>query len=428
MVESEQGQTRPLGFWSLLALGLNGIIGVGIFFTPNQVAALVPGAAGSAMYALTALALTPVACVYATLGSRFDEDGGPYVWARAAFGPRLGFAVGWIAYVSALFSSSTIVVGLVENAGPSVGLSGAFGMRLGGVGVVALLAATAATGLRPSAVTWSALTVLKLVPLALLAGAFVASAVPPPEVVPSPIASAHVGRAALVIVFALQGFEIVPVPAGHARASARAVPAATLLCLAGAAVLYVLLHAACVRGVPSLASSRAPLVAAGAAYGGRWLAGLLAAGTNLSAIGIAFGMFAMTPRYLATLGRHDALGESLAREDARRVPRAALALTSLAIAGLVSAGELGELFVLSSVAVLAQYGVSAAALAVLAARRRRGLRRRHIWPAPLALAAVVLVGAAAQPKELRVAAGALAVGGVLLVARRWYVARRVERS
>jgi amino acid transporter len=428
MVESEQGQTRPLGFWSLLALGLNGIIGVGIFLTPNRVAALVPGAAGSALYVLTALALTPVACVYATLGSHFDEDGGPYVWARAAFGPSFGFAVGWIAYVSALFSTSAIVVGLVENAGPSVGVSGALGMRLAGVGIVALLSSTVATGLRPSAVTWSALTVLKLVPLALLAGAFVASAAPPPGVGPSPIATADVRAAVLIIVFAFQGFEIVPVPRGHARAGARAVPAATLLCLAGAAVLYVLLHAACVRGVPSLASSRAPLVAAGAAYGGRWLASLVAAGTNLSAIGIAFGMFAMTPRYLAALGRQDALGESLVREDVRRVPRTALALTSLAIAGLVAAGELSELFVLSSIAVLTQYGVSAAALAVLAARRRRGLRRTHIWPAPLAVVAVVLVGAAADSKELYVAAAALAVGGALLVARRWFVARRREQG
>jgi len=43
--------------WSLLALGINGIVGVGIFFTPNLVAALVPGRAGLFAYALTLLAL-----------------------------------------------------------------------------------------------------------------------------------------------------------------------------------------------------------------------------------------------------------------------------------------------------------------------------------------------------------------------------------
>lgn len=100
MSESPAPARRSLGFGSLLALGVNGIVGVGIFFTPAEVAGLVPGTAGVWVYALTALCLLPVALAYAALGSRFAEDGGPYVWARAAFGPSTGFAVGWVAYVS----------------------------------------------------------------------------------------------------------------------------------------------------------------------------------------------------------------------------------------------------------------------------------------------------------------------------------------
>jgi amino acid transporter len=418
MVERGQAGARPLGFWSLLSLGLNGIIGVGIFFMPNQVAALVPGAAGAAMYALTALALIPVACVYATLGSRFPEDGGPYVWARAAFGPGLGFAVGWIAYVSALFSTAAIVAGLARHAAPGLGLAQVAGERLFGALAVLALAATAATGLRPSAIAWNVLTVLKLAPLVLLAGAFVASPAPPPERLWTAAAPSDFARAALVIVFALQGFEIVPVPAGHARAGSRAVPAATLLSLAGAAMLYVLLHAACVRSLPGLASEKAPLVAAGSVYGGGWLARLLVIGTNISALGIALAMFAMTPRYLAALGRADALGEWIGREDARGVPRAALAATTLGVVIFVLAGEIGELFVLSSVAVLAQYAVSTASLAVMGARRQYGVHLRQLWPVPLALAAILLVGRAASLLELFAAAVALAVGAALLALHR----------
>ena len=85
---------ESLGFGSLLALGINGIVGVGIFFAPSEVGALVPGNAGILVYLVTALALSPVAFVYATLGGKFAEDGGPYVWARAAFGPMVGFGVG----------------------------------------------------------------------------------------------------------------------------------------------------------------------------------------------------------------------------------------------------------------------------------------------------------------------------------------------
>jgi len=70
-----------------LALGINGDRGLGIFFTPNLVAAR-SGSVGVVAYALTLLALLPVALTYARLGSRFDRDGGPYVGRALRFGER----------------------------------------------------------------------------------------------------------------------------------------------------------------------------------------------------------------------------------------------------------------------------------------------------------------------------------------------------
>jgi basic amino acid/polyamine antiporter, APA family len=407
---------RALGFWSLLALGINGVVGVGIFFAPAAVAALVPGRAGIWVYALTGLMLVPIASAYAMLGGRFDEDGGPYVWARAAFGPTAGFAVGWIAYVSALFSSSAVVAGLCQHAGPLFGFEGAASQRgLAALAVVAL-AVTASSGLRPSALVWSGITVLKLMPLLLLVGLFVTAAPRVPAA-----GTGAVGdwaRAALVVVFATQGFEIVPVPAGNARRSARAVPLATLGSLLLCSFLYVLLHAACVSAVPDLSRSEAPLVAAAAGLGGARASSLVAIGTNVSALGIAFGMFAMTPRYLAALGHDDGLGPWVAREDRRAVPQRALWLSSAIVLVAVLSGRLMELFALSSVAVLAQYSVSVASLAALAWRRARGLRLVHLWPVPLALGPIVLVARAAKRGELAIAAGVLLAGGILLVVRR----------
>ena len=423
MTERPEHERRSLGFGSLLALGVNGIVGVGIFFAPSEVAGLVPGTAGVWVYALTALGLLPVALAYAALGSRFPEDGGPYVWARAAFGPAAGFAVGWVAYVSALFSCSAVIAGLAQHAGPLFGLEGELGRRAFAVLAVLGLAGTAASGLRPSAWVWSGITLLKLVPLLVLAALFVVH----PRPMPSTTASEGAGfaRAALVVVFATQGFEIVPVPAGNARAAARAVPFATVGSLVLASLLYVVLHAACVGALPGLASSKAPLVALGGELGGASVASLVAVGTNVSALGIAFGMFAMTPRYLATLGRPEALGSWLGREDARHVPQRALWITVAVVLVLVLSGRLMELFALSSVAVLAQYGMSLASLVKLAVARERGLGLGHAWPAPLALGAVWLVARAAKVGELLVGAAVLGAGAVLLwVRRRFWVARR----
>jgi APA family basic amino acid/polyamine antiporter len=414
--DASAAESRSLGFASLLALGVNGIVGVGIFFAPSEVAALVPGRAGISVYVLTALALLPVAVAYATLGGRFDEDGGPYVWAKAAFGPTAGFAVGWVAYVSALFSASAVVAGLSQHAGPLFGITGLAGQRLFAVGAVVALAAVASTGLKPSAVVWSGITVLKLLPLVALAGFFLAMR---PAL---PAKPEHVdpdwARAVLVVVFATQGFEIVPVPAGHARRTGRAIPLATVGSLLLAAALYVVLHAACVAAVPKLGASGSPLVDAALGLGGKTLASAVALGTNVSALGIAFGMFAMTPRYLAALGRPDGLGVWVGREDRRRVPQHALWLTAAVVTVAVASGKLLELFALSSVAVLVQYAMTVAALVALAFRRRHGLGWKHAWPAPLCLASFWLVARAARAVELLVAAGMLLAGGAILGLRR----------
>ena len=419
-MKEQAGEPRALGFPSLLALGVNGIVGVGIFFTPSKVAELVPGPAGVAVYALTALALLPVACVYATLGSRFDEDGGPYVWARAAFGPGFGFAVGWIAYASALFSTAAVVAGLSAHAAPALGLEGEHSRQVLALICILCLSAVAASGLRPSALVWSGITILKLLPLLALGALFLAAKPAWPAAVAAgpAFAAPELARAALLVVFSLQGFEIVAVPAGHARRSAWTVPAATLASLMLAAGLYVVLHAASVQALPDLAASGSPLVDAGRAYGGALAGRLLEIGTTVSALGIAFAMFAMTPRYLAALGQSDALGRAIRREDSRRVPQRALWISAALVLSLVLAGALGELFVLSSVAVLAQYAVSTAALLVLGLRRQHGLGLAQLWPAPLALGAIALIAHAATRRELVVAGAALVVGGMVLFLRR----------
>ena len=401
---------RALGVWALLALGINGVVGVGIFFTPNRIAGLVPGGLGVWAYALTLLALLPVAFAYARLGARFDRDGGPYVWAQAAFGDGAGFVVGFAAYASAVLSTSAVLAGLGEYTAPWFGL-GAHKL-LFSLGAAAIFGVIVISGLKPSAWVWSALTVAKLVPLVLLVLAFLLHRSP---ALSGSAASAPVSwsRAVLILVFPMQGFEIVPVPGSHVRAPARAIPIATIGSLVLSAGLYMLLHWACVRSVPDLATTDAPLVASAAALGGARLAGLVSAGTNVSAIGIGFGMLAMTPRYLAALEsdvRHAPLAEL---ETARQVPRRALFITLVLVVLLLCWGALSQLFVLSSVAVLFQYSVSVLSLGRLALARRNGLTPRDALWAPLALVALAIVALAVERAELWVMAGILALGLLL---------------
>ncbi|HEY0468253.1 MAG TPA: APC family permease [Polyangiaceae bacterium] len=412
-------QRRALGLWSLLALGVNGIVGVGIFFTPHLVARLVPGTPGVWAYALTLLALLPVAMTYARLGSRFDRDGGPYVWACAAFGPGAGFVVGFAAYASAVLSTSAVLAGLGEYTAPLLG----FGAHKQGFSllVALLFALVVAAGLKPSAWLWSSLTVLKLLPLLLLVAVFLLGARHEPALAP-PAEAVSWSRAVLLIVFSMQGFEIVPVPGSHVRSAKRAIPIATIGSLVLCGGLYMLLHWACLRSLGNLGSTEAPLVAAAGALGGVRLAQFVSAGTNISAIGIAFGMLAMTPRYLAAL-EADAANVALSDLESRQqVPRRALWVTLVLVVILLSWGALSRLFVLSSVAVLFQYSVSVLSLGWLSLKRVHGLSPRDALSAPLALVALVAVARAVERAELLVMSGI--VGVALLL---WFVRVRFRR-
>jgi amino acid transporter len=395
-----------------LALGVNGIVGVGIFFVPAAVAASAPGLASVAAFALTGLALIPTALAFAILGRRFDEDGGPVVFARAAFGEKVSFLVGWVAYVSAFLSTAAVIMGLTGAIAPDMGLHGPWLQRSLASALVGVLALVVASGISISARVWTVLTIVKLVPLVALLAAFAGS-----DSAPAPAATGEVSwlRACLVVVFAFQGFEIVPVIAGQVRSARQAVPFATVGSLVLAIGLYLGLVWSCVVALPELAHVEAPLAEAGRYFGGPSLGRLVAIGTSVSALGISFGMLITTPRYLSSLAAGTRNLFNVDRMNARGVPRRALWLTWLLVTVLVNLGELHELFALSSIAVLMQYGVTAAALVSLAWRRQRQLRLRDAWPAlfilPLCMTLVVF---GATWRETVVALGVVLVGLILL--------------
>ncbi|MFZ5889815.1 MAG: APC family permease [Myxococcota bacterium] len=416
---------QRVGAFSLLALGINGIVGVGIFFTPNLVAALVPGKAGALVYLATGALLVPVALMFSALGARLGLDGGPYVWARAAFGPSLAFGVGWVTAISALLSTAAVISGLRDHLAPALHVPEGAARVAFAWATVGALSLVAAAGLRPSAWTWDALTVLKLVPLALLLLFALLAQPSAPSATPADNPASGFARALLIAVFPLQGFEAVPVLAGSARGRG-AVAIATIGSLMFAALLYGLIQLACVSAAPDLAAHSAPLAHAAQRVGGASLMTLVAVGTNLSALATAFGMIVMTPRYVAALAGEGGIASQLGALDSRAVPRFALWTSALLIGVLASSQRLGSLFVLSSAAVLLQYVSALASLVVLALRGDAGLTRVWLLPAFTSLFAVGFLVRAVDLRELRVLAGVV-LAGVLAALVSAYTKRRAQR-
>ena len=108
MIQTKQLElVRGIGRWSLVARVVNTIIGSGIFGLPSLVAGLLGGLSPIA-YVLGAAGIGVIAACFAEVASRFREAGGPYLYARRAFGPLIGIEVAWLFYL-------TRVTGLAAN-------------------------------------------------------------------------------------------------------------------------------------------------------------------------------------------------------------------------------------------------------------------------------------------------------------------------
>src|ERR1700723_375241 len=89
---------RAIGRWSLVALVVNSIIGSGVFGLPSTVAALIGRYSPYAVLAAGAGMSVIIAC-FAEVASRFQEAGGPYLYARVAFGRLMGIQTAWMLWL-----------------------------------------------------------------------------------------------------------------------------------------------------------------------------------------------------------------------------------------------------------------------------------------------------------------------------------------
>ncbi|HLD46055.1 MAG TPA: amino acid permease, partial [bacterium] len=161
---------RELRFFDILCIGVNAIVGSGIFLIPGRLIGGM-GPASILLYVVCGLMLIPVGLCFAEASSRTDRSGGSYIYVEKAFGHGLGFATGWIDIATALFSYPAAAIGLPKYLAtffPIVG-QGIYPYVIAGI-VIVLLAAINIRGIRPGATTVNIFTVSKLVPLLILIG------------------------------------------------------------------------------------------------------------------------------------------------------------------------------------------------------------------------------------------------------------------
>lgn len=419
---------RRLTVLDCVGLGINGVIGSGIFFLPAAVFRRAGGLAPLSWLLVGGLFFLVGLC-FAEAASYTERSGGPYAYARLAFGRELGFAVGFVALASMLLGFASVARGLTENLAAFVpAVRGREGLV--GAGTIAALAAINLAGIKPGAWTSNLLSAAKLVPLLLLAAlgltALRWSSLALPAA-PHPGEPTGLWAAAMAGVFACTGFEFVSVPAGETRDPSRAIPLALLGTLGGSVALYALLQAVADASTAGLGEAHPALMVVADRVGGAWLARLLGLGAVVSALGFCASSVVIGPSYLAALAEDDMLPAPLARRSRTGAPAVAVLAYAAVTVALNQLGDFQHLADMANIAAVVQYLSTCTAVLVL--RRSQGQPRFRLPLGPL-IPLLSIVGClaflrAVRPAEAAVCAAVVATGFALrLVHLGWRRAAR----
>jgi len=345
------------------------VIGSGIFGLPSAVAPLT-GSSSPLAVLIAGTRIFLVLLCFAEVGSRFDQAGGPYLYAREAFGPLIGFQVGWLLLVSRLLACAAALNILIVYLGLlAPPLATSTGRVLTMTAAMVIATAINVTGIRIAAWTTNVFTVAKLLPLVLLV------AVGLPQMSARLFESQVVAQpewreAVLLLVFAYGGFESMVIAASETRDPRQDTGPALIAAGVGVTVIYCLLQLVIVGVLPEAGRSTTPVASALGEVLGSVGATIGTAAVIVSVYGWLTGFTLMMPRVLYSMATHGELPSVLGRVHPDfRTPHVAIvvnAIVALAM-GLYSSFAQAATF-----AAIARLTVFASTCVTLLALKRQG--------------------------------------------------------
>ncbi len=414
---------RVLGLWQLTAIGIGGIIGVGIFVLAGQQAAVNAGPAVVLSFIVAGIGSAAAALCYAEFAGLIPVTGSAYTYGYAVLGELAAWVIGWD-----LLLEYALIVGVV-----AIGWSGYVQALLGAAGIVLPAWAQGSIGSGPGHVfnviaaavslliallltvrtEWGArfnttVVAIKVIGVALVigVGAFYVNTAHwhpfiPPRVVDA-AGVAHFGwhgvlAAASVVFFAVFGYDTLTTAAEEAKNPQRDLPRAVLLSLAIAMALYLAVSLVLTGMVPYASlDNAAPVAGAFQALGLHWVMIAISVAAVAGITSVMFAFMLAAARIAFALARDGLLPGWFARVHPRYGtpyrPTVILGVFTALVAGLLPIGEVAELI---NIGTLMAFIIICASVLVLRRRRPelpRAFRVPAVWAvAPIGIAFSLLL-------------------------------------
>jgi APA family basic amino acid/polyamine antiporter len=365
---------RVLGVWQLTAIGLGGIIGVGIFVLAGQQAAMNAGPAVALSFILAGIASAAAALCYAEFAGLIPVTGSAYTYGYAVLGEGVAWFIGW----DLLLEYALIVAAVASGwSGYVLNLLDAFGIHLpealrgapdSGPGryfnLVGAIVAMGVAVLLTMRTEWGArantfIVAIKIVAVVIVIGVGIFYVNPAnwhpfiPERTVDANGTGHFGMqgivtAAAVVFFAVFGYDTLTTAAEEAKDPQRDLPRAILLSLGVSMVLYIAITLV-ITGMVSYTDlgNDAPVAHAFQSLGMKWIGAAISATAVASILSVIFAFMLAAARIWFALSRDGLLPGWFAKVHPRYGtpyrPTLALGVFTAIVAGFFPLGEVAKL-------------------------------------------------------------------------------------
>ena len=349
-------ESKKLGFWSIVLLGINGIIGSGIFLLPNKAMAII-GPASLLVMLFDMLLVLAITFCFAEASGLFKENGGAYIYAKEAFGDFIGYEVGFLSWATRIIAFSTMSVGFATALGGLIPSLNTVMMKNIIISVIFIvLAVINLLGIKLYEVIQNLATIAKILPFILFIGMgiFYIEPVNFTPLVPNGVYTpGSFGAAAVMVFFAFTGFESLAVAAAEMENPQKNLPKATLITIFTVSAIYILLLA-CAIGIMGyeLAGTTAPVQAAFTRIAGAFGTTIVAAGTLISIGALCIASSFITPHSGLALAEQHMLPAFMAKRNRFGAPYWCIIVSTI-VAMLI--GYTGGFAFLASISVVSRF-------------------------------------------------------------------------
>ena len=346
------------GLWSIVLLGINSIIGTGIFLLPNRAYALM-GPSSLLILLFDAFLAGCLALCFAEVAGFFSRNGGPYLYAKAAFGDFVGYEVGVLKLVVTIIAWAAMAVGFATALGAAFPFFAGDTMKnliaavlIGGLTIMNI------AGVKISKILNNLMTISKLVPLCVFiaVGLFFVNGSNFTPFVPTHMADGAFANAAITMFFAYTGFEAIAVAAEDFKDPKKDLPRGIILTMIIVTIIYMLVVGISIGILgPDLAVDKAPIQTAFGRAVGPVGAYFILLGTLFSMGGINLAESFIAPRACTSLAEDGMLPAFLNRRTSWGTPWASSVVVAILSILLAWSGSFTTLATISAVSRFTQY-------------------------------------------------------------------------